>query len=107
MTMTEDVKKVVALSGPGVLGFLILAYSYCCPGLAVIPNEWNYLVERVLFMACFFGGAVTSVLALACLKSRWDELEGMFKAGMMMVNLAWIGTVIFLALHYHAMTSAH
>ena len=77
--MTEDEKKVLRrLDRAGCVGIcLIVAYDYCCPGLSrSLPTLWNEMIWRDDFLVgCFFGGAVTSLLALAMfLQAKWDAL---------------------------------
>ena len=66
-----NTNKVFALTAPAMVGLLLLGYFYCCPALAQIPSAWNVIVARYLFLACFFGGAVTSILGLVFIKSKW------------------------------------
>jgi hypothetical protein len=101
-----NTSRVIALTVPGILGLLILAYSYCCPGLARIPNETNVVLGRV-FTACFLGGTITSVLALAFLHSKWHALEGIFKTMFMVLNLGWLSAVIYIALKMHGLALQH
>jgi hypothetical protein len=105
MTLTDH-KKVIALTLPGIVGLLILAYDYCCPGLVRIPNELNLILGRI-FAACFMGGAVSSVFALTFLHSKWDALDGIFKTMFMVLNLGWLGAIVYIALKVHWLPLQH
>jgi hypothetical protein len=102
-----DRNKILALTAPGVVGLLILAYDYCCPGLAGLPNTANYVIGHLIFAACFIGGAITSVLAMAALQRRWDKLENIFKTLALVVNLCWLVAVIYIAVQMHAASVQH
>ena len=93
--------KAIAYSAPCLLGFLILAYVYCCPGLARIPNVWNLIFGRYLFLACLLGGTVTAILGLTFLQSKWEEFDPVFKTMAATVNLAWLGMVVFIVIGMH------
>jgi hypothetical protein len=106
MNVTNE-KKIIALTFPAMVGYLILAYDYACPGLARLPTVWNEFIGRGLFTACFLGGAVTSFLGLVVLQSCWEKLGQMFKAMFMLLNLGWLGAVIYLAVQMHELHAGH